>query len=122
MRPGEPGSGRSKLGSERLAGQVGLWGYFSDRRGWADKNRVKPQKMGGHTCGLSPQAPAVIHRYFAIFSKTRPLHHSKTELKRKALRCVMDITAHTYDKTLIFTACSDAPHKRSFREIEVQRT
>ena len=26
---------------------------------------------------------------------------------------MMDITAHTYDKTVIFTACSDAPHKRS---------
>jgi hypothetical protein len=34
---------------------------------------------------------------------------------------VMDITAHTYNKSVIFTACSDAPHKRSFRENEVQR-
>ena len=36
-------------------------------------------------------------------------------MKRKVLSCVTDITAHTYDKTVIFTACSDAPHKRSFR-------
>ena len=31
------------------------------------------------------------------------------------LSCVMDITARTYDEKVIFTACSDAPHKRSLR-------
>ena len=37
------------------------------------------------------------------------------------LSCVMDITARTYDGKVIFTACSDAPHKRSFRKRVVRR-
>ena len=37
-------------------------------------------------------------------------------MKRTVLSCVTNITAHTHDKTVIFTACSDAPHKRSFRK------
>ena len=46
----------------------------------------------------------------------------KLELNRKALRCVMDITARQCDETVIFTACSDAPHKRSLLEKVIQRT
>ena len=38
------------------------------------------------------------------------------------LSCVMDITARTYDGKVIFTACSDAPHKRSLRKDVVQQT
>jgi hypothetical protein len=33
----------------------------------------------------------------------------------------MNITAGGKDKKVIFTACSDAPHKRSFRMNGVQR-
>jgi hypothetical protein len=42
-------------------------------------------------------------------------------LKQKVLWCVMNITAPQYDKTVIFTACSDAPHKRSLPENVIQR-
>jgi hypothetical protein len=38
------------------------------------------------------------------------------------LRCVTDITAHQHDKKVIFTACSDAPHKSSFRKIVARQT
>jgi len=46
----------------------------------------------------------------------------KISLKLLTLWCVTDITAYTHDKKVIFTACSDAPHKRSFRKKVIQRT
>jgi hypothetical protein len=35
------------------------------------------------------------------------------------LSCVMNVTAQSHDKTVIFGACSDAPHKCNFGRKEV---
>ena len=60
--PNEPCAGRSKLDSQKLAGQVGWKVMFSGPQGLIRAKSRKTGNMGGHSGCLLPKSPAEIHR------------------------------------------------------------